>query len=236
MEWVEWEPTYNDIVQRLKLNPTMDREATRVLSDLLSDYDPYPLMQSLSNLIKDQEVLISGPAPSLEKHLQQIIKEGIDKYTIVAVDGASTALIENRIHCDVIITDLDGNLNDIKTHHKNGAIVVIHAHGDNIETVQKHVPEILPALGSTQVEPTNRAFLWGGFTDGDRATHIVSEYSPKRVVLAGMDFGPLVGWWSKPGHTEHYLADARKKIKLSIAKELIFSPLKRSNIPYWLME
>ncbi len=235
MEWVEWEPVYQDIVHRLNIDPAQDRKATQVLTQLLKDCDPQPLLKRIDELVSEKIVVIGGAGPSLENHLNHLKGENIDDYSIVGVDGASTAFLENGIDCDIIVTDLDGNLDDIGEHQKKGAVVVLHAHGDNMEVICEHVPSLLPALGSTQVEPTNRAFLWGGFTDGDRATHLVSAYSPKRIILAGMDFGTRVGKWSKPGHLQHYEADSRKEIKLAIAKELTFVPLKRAKIDYLLM-
>jgi uncharacterized Rossmann fold enzyme len=98
--------------------------------------------------------------------------------------------------------------------------------------VKSIVPKLGDILGSTQIEPTERAFLWGGFTDGDRACHVVSEYSPERIILAGMDFGATVGKWSKPGHVSHFPASEKKRIKLKIAEELISNLLDRTGIDF----
>jgi len=112
----------------------------------------------------------------------------------------------------------------------------VHAHGDNMDSVKSIVPKLGNILGSTQVEPTDRAFLWGGFTDGDRACHVVCEYSPQKIILAGMDFGVKVGKWSKPGHDSHFLADSRKRIKLEIAEELISSLVKRTGVDHLFLK
>jgi hypothetical protein len=93
------------------------------------------------------------------------------------------------------------------------------------------VPELGPVLGSTQVEPTDRAFLWGGFTDGDRACYLVITYSPREVILAGMDFGRTVGKWSKPMKDTHFPAPQRKIVKLEIAHELISALFETVNLP-----
>ena len=235
MDWEEWKPIYMRIVQRLKLDPEQDRIATSILTSLLANSEPSILLRAMNELVRKRNVLVCGAGPSLENHLKQAKRDGIDNYTIVAADGACSALLENKLTCDMIVTDLDGDLNHIKECQKNGAIVVVHAHGDNIDIIKKYVPNMLPVLGSTQVEPTDCVFLWGGFTDGDRAAHLVAEYSPKRVKLAGMDFGNRVGKWSKPGHRDHYQADARKVIKLAIGQELLCTPLERAGIEYSLM-
>jgi uncharacterized Rossmann fold enzyme len=235
VDWEDWKPTYMKIVQQLSLDPDQDRLATSVLTTILSNSEPNSLLESLRESIEEKNVLVCGAGPSLEKHLNQIMRNDIDSYTIVVADGACSALIENQMTCDVVITDLDGDLNDIKRCQKKGAILVIHAHGDNIDAIKKQVPTMLPVLGSTQVEPTDHVFLWGGFTDGDRATHLVAEYKPKHVVLAGMDFGVRVGKWSKPGHKDHYQADSRKAVKLAIAQDLLCVPLEKAGIEYSLL-
>ncbi|MGY5875100.1 MAG: 6-hydroxymethylpterin diphosphokinase MptE-like protein, partial [Candidatus Thorarchaeota archaeon] len=148
----------------------------------------------------------------------------------------ATALLEVGLRCDIIVTDLDGDIDDIRTQQEQGALVIVHAHGDNIDSLRAIVPTLQPILASTQVEPTERAFLWGGFTDGDRACHIISHYNPESVVLAGMDFGKVVGRWSKPERDEDFPADERKQIKLSIAEELVHTPLVQSNIEFTVLE
>jgi uncharacterized Rossmann fold enzyme len=141
-------------------------------------------------------------------------------------------MLELGLHCDIVVTDLDGDVDHLIEAENNGSLLIVHAHGDNMEQVDSVVPRLGVILGSTQVEPTDRAFLWGGFTDGDRACHVVCDYSPERVILAGMDFGATVGKWSKPGHESHFLAGERKRIKLEIAEELISSLFSRTGIDY----
>jgi uncharacterized Rossmann fold enzyme len=51
-----------------------------------------------------------------------------------------------------------------------------------------------------------------------------------------MDFGAIVGRWSKPGNPAHYQADARKIIKLEIAQELLLRPLNGDEIKYSLLK
>jgi uncharacterized Rossmann fold enzyme len=60
----------------------------------------------------------------------------------------------------------------------------------------------------------------------------VSDYKPERIILAGMDFGSLVGQWSKPRYDNHFAASRRKKIKLEIAEELISSLFQRREIEH----
>ncbi|MFW9805299.1 MAG: 6-hydroxymethylpterin diphosphokinase MptE-like protein [Candidatus Thorarchaeota archaeon] len=233
MRWDEWHPIYLDIVQRLGLDSSADRKATQLLTSMLKKIDPTPLLKILSGMISGHQVIVCGAGPSLKHHVTSLIeKEELSHYTTLVADGATSVMLELGIHCDVVVTDLDGDIDDLIEAKNNGALLIVHAHGDNIEQVESVVPRLGAILGSTQIEPTERAFLWGGFTDGDRACYIASEYSPERIILAGMDFGTTVGKWSKPGHDSHFLASERKRIKLEIAEELISRLFERKQIDH----
>ena len=233
MKWVDWRPVYLNIVQRLNLDSDRDKEATDLLTSILEPVDPNPLLKRLSESISGNEVIICGAGPSLKQHMESLLKD--DSFTesvIVVADGATSVILELGLHCDVVVTDLDGDIDHLMEAKKNGALLIVHAHGDNMDSVKSIVPKLGTILGSTQIEPTDRAFLWGGFTDGDRACHVVSNYSPKNIILAGMDFGETVGKWSKPGHDGHFPADERKRIKLEIAEDLISSLFERTGIDH----
>jgi uncharacterized Rossmann fold enzyme len=233
LKWIEWHPKYVNIVERLNLNSDEDRESTTLLTSLLESIDPEPLLKRLSETISGKRVIVCGAGPSLKRHLESFMKDhDVTDTTIVVADGAVSVILDLGLHCDVVVTDLDGNIDHLIEASRSGALLIVHAHGDNIERVKSFVPKFGNVLGSTQVEPTERAFLWGGFTDGDRACYVVSQYSPELIVLAGMDFGPTVGKWSKPGHEDHFPASKRKRIKLEIAQELISELLMKSGIEY----
>ncbi|TFH08158.1 MAG: DUF115 domain-containing protein [Candidatus Thorarchaeota archaeon] len=237
MEWKEWQPIYQDIVNRLGLDSEMDMQATQILTDLLMSINPDPLLKVLEQKIVDKTIVVCGAGPSLEKHVQAL-KERSDYQDLVfvAADGAVSLLLEQNCPCDIIITDLDGDYNHIKQASQNGALCIVHGHGDNIDKILDMVPGLGQVLGSTQVEPTERVFLWGGFTDGDRACYVMTKYSPERIILAGMDFGRVVGKWSKPSHESHFIAPQRKLIKLEIAHELITTLFDRIDIPYTILQ
>ncbi len=237
MRWLDWEPVYLDIVNRLNLDPAMDQEATRLLTEMLMKIEPRPLLCQLQRIIQGKTIVICGAGPSLETHLQSVMstRDG-SSFVYVAADGAVSALLNLGCECSIITTDLDGNLDDIEEATECGAVTIVHAHGDNMDKVREVVPKLGAVLGSTQVEPTERAFLWGGFTDGDRACHVVADYSPDRIILAGMDFGVLVGKWSKPMHEDHFPASERKRVKLNIAQHLISSVMERTDIPFTVLK
>jgi uncharacterized Rossmann fold enzyme len=236
MDWAEWKPTYDNIVNRLNLDSQADRQATEVLSRLLENKDPEPTLRQIERLIEGRSIIVCGAGPSLDRHLREVTSLGIlEDSTCVASDGAASGLLELGFRCDILVTDLDGDLQSIREVVRRGAIPVVHAHGDNIDLVREIVPTFEIVVGSTQVEPTERVFLWGGFTDGDRACHLVSHYRPSKVTLAGMDFGDIVGRWSKPGYEASYPADSVKREKLAIAGELIDRLMSRSDVEFTLL-
>jgi uncharacterized Rossmann fold enzyme len=232
MDWSDWQPAYLAIADRLDLSIDADRKATALLTKLLKDIDPAPLLDQLRNKIQNRIVVVCGAGPSLGRQLGEVMSSRETSDAVyVAADGAASAFLELGRECDVLVTDLDGNNDDLETMIDRGALPIIHAHGDNMDKVERFVPGLRKTLGSTQVEPTDRVFLWGGFTDGDRACHIVLHYAPKRLILVGMDFGNVVGRWSKPNRLSHFQADRRKRIKLEIAEQLISGLLTRTSVP-----
>lgn len=236
MKWEVWKPIYLDIVARLDLDSKMDAKATRLLSDLLENVNPEPLLQQLEKRIQGKPIVVCGAGPSLENHVQTLrARRDFHDLVLVAADGAVSLLLEQNCPCDIIVTDLDGDYNHIKQATQQGALTIVHGHGDNMDKIQNMVPDLGQILGSTQVEPTERVFLWGGFTDGDRACYMVIDYSPREIILAGMDFGDVVGKWSKPAHETHFPASQRKLVKLEIAHELISTLFEKVDLRHTIL-
>jgi uncharacterized Rossmann fold enzyme len=100
---------------------------------------------------------------------------------------------------DIIVTDLDGNVTDQIKANLHGSVVIIHAHGDNIDKIRKYIPEFKEKLvGTTQTDPTPFENLhnFGGFTDGDRAVILADHFHAKKITLIGFDFGDKIGQYS----------------------------------------
>ena len=163
MKWDDWRPKYLDIVQRLDIDSSADRQATKLLTSLLRAGEPELLLKRLSDTIFGKPVIVCGAGPSLKQHMKSLMSSvDLSEAAIVVADGAVSVMLELGLHCDVVVTDLDGDIDHLREMKSKGALLIVHAHGDNMERVELIVPLLGEVLGSTQVEPTDRAFLWGG--------------------------------------------------------------------------
>ncbi|MFQ5920900.1 MAG: 6-hydroxymethylpterin diphosphokinase MptE-like protein, partial [Nitrososphaerales archaeon] len=186
--------------------------------------DPRVLADSISG----RNVLVIGAGPSLEDALPKIRR--LKEFTTIVADGASQALIENGIKPRIVVTDLDGSHEHLLRADRMGAVMVVHAHGDNVNLMRNLVPKLQNCVGSTQVKPLKNVHNFGGFTDGDRAVFLASEFRAKNIVLVGMDFGDKIGRYSKTSVRDEKL----KMAKMAAGRELLewlssFSPSKLYN-------
>jgi uncharacterized Rossmann fold enzyme len=213
----DWLPWYNRILETFGYDQHGDQGAADLLSKLLEGRAGQ--VAELKKLIANRPVLVFGAGPSLEEDLKEVMKERLLKKTVTVVaDGATTAFIQiSGTAPNVIVTDLDGIISDIICAQNLGAIVVIHAHGDNIDKLKKYVPEFSHALGSTQAHPRVNVHNFLGFTDGDRAVFLAAGMGANLIALAGMDFGYTVGKYSK----RQIASIEVKRKKLKIGKELL---------------
>ncbi len=133
----------------------------------------------------------SGAGPSLEKALKEFdFSDG----TLIAADGATSALLENDLVPDIIVTDLDGRIPDLRiANDRGGSFMVVHAHGDNVDKMTSYVPLFSRVLGTTQTEPLDIVYNFGGFTDGgDRAAFLAEELGGLgRLCLLALTLGTL---------------------------------------------
>jgi len=86
---------------------------------------------------------------------------------VIAADGATTVCLNAGLVPDVIVTDLDGPVASEVAANVRGALVAVHAHGDNAPAIDRWVPEFTGQLaGSWAGPPRDGLFDVGGFTDG----------------------------------------------------------------------
>ena len=221
----EWETFYNKIMDDFGFDKDKDVESAIILNTLLDNADTYPI-EELERLIKDREVFIFGAGPSIKRHIK-ILKDIRKDEPIIVADGACKAFLEEEIIPDIIVSDLDGDLNALIECNKKGSIVVVHAHGDNIERIKEYVSKLKNVVGSCQIPNYKELNLknlinFGGFTDGDRCCFLAYHLKAKKLILGGMDFGIYITKYSRPNiKDEVAVGDEIKIKKLRYAERLI---------------
>ena len=221
MEFGLWEKYYTEILDDFGFSRENDEKSAKLLDEILST-DGCLTLDELSEIVGfSDKYIVFGAGPSLKEHIK-FLKDNYDlkDYVLVAADGATTALIEEKLVPDIIATDLDGNLDDILLANVRGANVVIHAHGDNIDKIVRLTPFFTNVLGTTQSQPVGNVYNFGGFTDGDRALFLAIALGASEITLAGMDFGEIVTKYSRPNiESDTAPADDFKKKKLRYAEK-----------------
>lgn len=186
-----WTTRYNEIINNFGYSKKKDVQSSRLLGSLLSKKSR---LAELKKLIENETVFIIGAGPSLLSCIP-ILKK-YDKIIKIVADGATTALIENNLKANIVVTDLDGDVSVLKRVGKTNTIMVVHAHGDNIEKLHL-VKNFKNCIGTTQVKPSGNIHNFGGFTDGDRCVFLANHFKAKKIILFGMDFGTTIGSFSK---------------------------------------
>ncbi|MFQ5908637.1 MAG: 6-hydroxymethylpterin diphosphokinase MptE-like protein [Thermoplasmata archaeon] len=181
MEWADWEPYYLQILEDFAFDREQDEEAARLLDRLLPKARARP--EDLSDRVSQQEVTVLGNGPNLPEEL--VHARGV----VIAADEATSVALRHDILPSVVVTDLDGRVEDQLEAHRRGALVVIHAHGDNMAALQRWTPSFgSRTVGTTQAEPFEGIHNWGGFTDGDRAVYLADHFGAKEIRTVGFDF------------------------------------------------
>jgi len=217
-EWLVW---YHKIVKECQFDELADFEAATLLNSMLSG--KALKFTQIERKLSGKVSIVFGAGPSLAIDVKKFV-EFPQKcvFTILAADGATAALLEHGVIPDVVVTDLDGPVDELLEAYAHGSILVVHAHGDNIPQIKNIIPLISDrVLPTTQIEPFGCLYNFGGFTDGDRAAFLCSSASVKAIVLAGMDLGEEIGPYSKPLKTLTSERLEMKRKKLKIAKELL---------------
>ncbi|MEA3557847.1 MAG: 6-hydroxymethylpterin diphosphokinase MptE-like protein [Candidatus Thermoplasmatota archaeon] len=205
MEISKWLPIYNEISRDLDLDPKKDATAGRMLADLMAKNgridDPEEVVLELERIIFNRDVYVLGAGPDLESEISLLISQKIASGSwiegssgndvIIAADGATSTILANDMVPQVIVTDLDGGLEDQLSCLSRGSVMVLHSHGDNMNQLMSMVPRLHGSvLGTTQVSPFDAGGLYnfGGFTDGDRSAFLADHFGSLNIILLGFDF------------------------------------------------
>jgi len=181
-ELEEWFKIYRKIVKELEIDEKKDYEARDLIIELakgkLLD------LKALKRKISGKSVAVIGYA--IKKDEFKKIKEDI-----VITAGKSLAKVKeiSRAYVpDIHVTDLEEEELIVEL-EKKGCLIVVHAHGDNMERIKRIVPKLSKFVATTQVIPKEKVYNFGGFTDGDRAAIIAKKMGAKMIKLYGFDFG-----------------------------------------------
>jgi uncharacterized Rossmann fold enzyme len=217
LSWKEWVPHYEKIVTALGIDRKLDEVARNKIAQL-SLQTKHPTLEQIKTELTGKKVVVFGAGPSLDVDIEQMIEKIPNRAKLVkiAADGATSGLLNHRVLPNVIVTDLDGDWTDLLAASRLGSMLIVHAHGDNLEILDR-VTSFKQFLPTTQVEEIDGVMNFGGFTDGDRAAFFASAFAPEMVALAGMDLGSEIGRYSQI----HKKSIQRKRIKLRICKELL---------------
>jgi uncharacterized Rossmann fold enzyme len=202
MEFKDWEPLYKEILQDFGWSREKDEEAAIQLSRLLAGKTSD--LSILKKKLEGKDVLVCGNALTLSNDLDNINTE---RYLIIAADGATSILLEKGIVPDMIVTDLDGYIPDEIEANRKGALMVVHAHGDNIKRLEA-VRDMKDVIGTTQAAPLANVYNFGGLSDGDRCVFLAHSFGARSITLAGFNF------------IDEKVTDIKKK-KLKWARKLI---------------
>lgn len=181
MDFISWDPIYEEILQDFGFSRAEDERAALLLSHLLEGKIS-PGQDALKKTISGKDVLVCGNGPNLAEDLGRL---NLEKYVIIAADGAAAVVMDAGRTPEIIVTDLDGDVEREIKASEQGSLVVIHAHGDNMSKLLRYVPQFQHIIGSTQAVPLHNVFNFGGFTDGDRAVHVAIEFNAGTIELAG---------------------------------------------------
>ena len=201
-----WKTKYSEILKEFKYNESKDRESANYLDSILEESDNY---EKISEIVRGQDVFVIGAGPSLSRCIPKL-KEMKKTIKIVA-DSALKPLLENNIIPDIVVTDLDGDIESLEKIGKTKCIMVVHAHGDNLEKISM-VRKFKNCVGTTQSKKYKKITNFGGFTDGDRCVFLANHFRARKIILVGMDFGEKIGKYSLTKKSD-------RKIKLKKLKK-----------------
>lgn len=181
MEFEDWAPYYEKILEDFGFSRAADERAARLLAERLGGTRIRP--EELNRLVRDKPVTVAGNAATLEREVDRIA--GV----LIVADEATSVVRALGRRPDVIMTDLDGTVEDQIAANREGTIAVVHAHGDNVAAIERWAPRFEGrTLATTQARPFDEVYDFGGFTDGDRGVLLAAHFGARSIRLVGFDF------------------------------------------------
>jgi len=181
MDFRDWEPYYEKILRDLGFSRAEDEAVAATLDRLLGGrrVDDAVLRATL----RGREVTVAGNGPDLAEELARA------RGVLVTADEATSVALAKGLRPAVLVTDLDGDVEDQFKANADGTVAVVHGHGDNGLAVQRWATRFQgPTVATTQSRPVGRLRNFGGFTDGDRAVFLADHFGASKIHLVGFDF------------------------------------------------
>jgi uncharacterized Rossmann fold enzyme len=224
VEYARWAPQYARIAEALGYDLGREEASARALVDVLpAEARETPLERCRARLV-GRPAIVVGLAPGAGAPPLHLLAPSSLRPAVLAADGAAAACLSAGLVPDLVVTDLDGPVVSEVGSNARGSLVVVHAHGDNREAVERWVPEFSGELAGSWAGPPTEALLdVGGFTDGDRAAFLAEAAGASSVLLWGFAFDRVEE--SDPAAT------ARKLRKLAFARESIVLLAGESRVP-----
>jgi 2-amino-4-hydroxy-6-hydroxymethyldihydropteridine diphosphokinase len=188
LEYPRWAPLYEQIRQEFGFPWDREEAAAARLVELLPPAALERPLERIARRLRGRDVVVVGLAPRAGPPplWRRPFTEG--GVAVVAADGATAACLEAGVVPDVVVTDLDGPVPAEVNANRRGALVVVHAHGDNVALLEEWVPQFPGELvGSWAGPPRGGLVDEGGFTDGDRGAYLAAAAGASRLLLWGFD-------------------------------------------------
>ena len=183
MEFTEWEPIYERVLESFGFDREADEKARDLLASIL-DGEPVYNPERLD--WRGRTVAVAGGGPNLGECLDTVREADV----VVAASTAVDRLAAAGLAVDCMVTDLDKNPGTVERLTNAGIPVAVHAHGDNIPAIESVVPGVESSyvIPTTQARPVDGVYNPGGFTDGDRAAFLADAAGAARLRFPGWDF------------------------------------------------
>src|SRR2546422_9475006 len=137
MEFEAWEPFYQEIRQDFGFSREKDEVVAVELDKLLGGNRVAD--SGLRKIVRGKEVTVAGNGPNVAQEI------GEAREVLLTADEATSAALEKGLLPAILVTDLDGTVSDQGKANVEGAIAVIHGHGDNGPAVRHGGPPLSKA-------------------------------------------------------------------------------------------
>jgi 2-amino-4-hydroxy-6-hydroxymethyldihydropteridine diphosphokinase len=215
----QWEPEYERIRAEFGFPFDRERAASERLVELLPKSALERAEQRIRARIRGRDTIVVGLAPHAGAPPVWMLPRADVAPALVVADGATERCLAGGLVPDVVVSDLDGPVPSEVTANVRGALVLVHAHGDNIPALEKWVPQFPRELAGSWAGPPERGLVdFGGFTDGDRGAYLAEYVGAPRILLYGFDFDHVDENEPAPDVKRRKLAVARRVLDL-LARE-----------------